>query len=98
MTDYPNGMMKAFAASAAAATEAAARINGEMMDFGRKRLETDASIAEAMLGVKSLQDLLALQREFMVQTLESYTEETGKLGTMAFDMTTNVVTRLGKAA
>ncbi|MEQ9228542.1 MAG: phasin family protein [Parvibaculum sp.] len=96
MTDYPHTVMDAFAASAAAAAEKAAIINKEILDFGQKRFETDASAVEAMLAAESLSDMLALQREFMMSAFESYTKETGRLRDLAMEMTDEVVGRLAR--
>lgn len=96
MTDYPRTVMDAFAASAAAAAEKAAIINKEILDFGQKRFETDAGTAEAMLAAESLSDMLALQRDFMMSTFESYAKETGKLRDMVMEMTDEMVGRLAK--
>lgn len=96
MTDYPHAVMDALAASAAAAAEKAAIINKEILDFGQKRFETDASTIEAMLAAESLSDMLALQREFMMSAFESYTKETGRLRELAMEMTDEVVGRLAR--
>lgn len=96
MTDYPRTVMDAFAASAAAAAEKAAIINKELLDFGQKRFETDASAAEALLAAESLSDMLALQRDFMMSTFESYTKETARIRELAIEMTDEVVGRLAK--
>lgn len=88
--DMSKDMMNALTSSAAAAAEAAARINDELLDFARRRFEDDASVAEAMLKAESLSDVVALQRDFLVSTFESYAEETGKLRQMAMDMTKDV--------
>lgn len=84
------GALAASAATAATAAEAAARLNAEILEFSRQRLDADAKTAEAILKAESLADILALQRDFMVSTLESYARETSKLGTMAMDLTRNV--------
>lgn len=93
MPDLSRNMMDAIAASAAAAAEKAATINKEILDFGQKRFETDASAVEAMLAAETISDMLALQREFMMSTFESYTKETGKLREMAMEMTDDMVGR-----
>jgi hypothetical protein len=90
MPDLSKDVLTALAASAAAAAEAATRINDEILEFRRQRFENDAGIAEAMLDVESFADILKLQRDFMVSVIESYAEETSKLGTMAMDMTKDV--------
>lgn len=88
--DMSKDMMNAFTSSAVAAAEAARRINDELLEFARQRFENDASVAEAMLKAESLADVVALQRDFLVSTFESYAEETGKLRRMAMDMTKDV--------
>ncbi|MDP1626086.1 phasin family protein [Parvibaculum sp.] len=96
MTDYPRTVMDAFAASAAAAAEKAAIINKEILDFGQQRFEADAGTAEAMLAAESLSDMLALQRDFMMSTFESYAKETARLRELAMEMTDEMVGRLSK--
>lgn len=97
MTDTPREipemskeMVNAFTASAVAAAEAARRINDELLDFARRRFENDASVAEAMIKAESLADIVALQRDFLVSTFESYAEETSRLRQMTMDMTKDV--------
>ncbi|MDZ4380905.1 MAG: phasin family protein [Parvibaculum sp.] len=97
MTDTPRAipdlskdMVNAMAASAAAAAEAARRINDELLEFARLRFENDAGVAEAMVKAESLADIVALQRDFLVSTFESYAVETSKLRKMAMDMTKDI--------
>lgn len=90
LPDLSKDMMTAMAASAAAAAEAARRINDELLEFARLRFENDASIAEAMIKAESLADIVALQRDFLVSTFESYAAETSKLRKMAMEMTKDV--------
>ncbi|MBO6634331.1 phasin family protein [Parvibaculum sp.] len=96
MNDISKEMFDAFAASAKAAADNAVLLNKELLEFGKTRIEIDASTAEAMLGAKSMSDLLALQRDFMVAAFEAYAEESGKLREMTMDMTNQMVGRISK--
>lgn len=96
MNDMPREMFDAFTATATAAANGMKRINTELMDFGKARLETDASAAEAIFGARSMKDMMALQRDFMVSTMEAYTQEATKLRDMTMEVTNEVMGHLPK--
>jgi hypothetical protein len=96
MNDMSREMIDAFTASANMAASGITRINAELMNFGKTRFDTDAATAEALLGAKSMTDMLALQRDFMVAAFEAYAEETGKLRDMTIELTNEMVERVAK--
>lgn len=96
MTDMPREMFDAFTASANAAANGMKRINTELMDFGKTRFETDTSAAEAIFAAKSMKDMMALQRDFMVSAMEAYTQEASKLREMTMEVTNEVMGHLPK--
>jgi hypothetical protein len=92
----PREMIDAFTASANAAASGMKKINTELMDFGKTRFETETSAAEAIFAAKSMKDMMALQRDFMVSTMEAYTQEATKLSELTTEVTSEVMGHLPK--
>lgn len=95
---FPKTFMDAFIASAAAATTGIQSFNVEMLEFTKSRLEGRLAATEALLAADSFKEAMDLQTEFMKQSLESYIEESGKLGEMAAKIGGEMVEKLVKPA
>jgi phasin family protein len=95
---FPKTFMDAFLASATAATNGMQSFNVEMLEFTKSRLEGRLAATEALLAADSFKEAMDLQTDFMKQSLESYIEESGKLGEMAAKIGSEMVEKLVKPA
>jgi hypothetical protein len=90
MSDYSTDIIKTFLATATTAAKGFQDINAEMLSFGKGQLDSRIEAMNAMLAAESVKDALAIQSEFMKTAIESYIEESGKLG----EMTTKVASEV----
>lgn len=58
-------------------------INAELLAFTKSQFEDQISVTKAMMGVKTLQDLIELQNDFAKNTFEAYTAHTTKISEVA---------------
>lgn len=58
-------------------------INAEVMAFTKNQIEDQISATKAMMGVKTLQELIELQNDFAKSAFEAYTAHTTKLSEVA---------------
>ena len=58
-------------------------INAEVMAFTKGQIEDQISATKAMMGVRTLQDLIELQNDFAKSAFEAYTAHTTKLSEVA---------------
>jgi phasin family protein len=58
-------------------------INAEIMAFTKAQIEDSISAAKAMMGVKTLQELIELQNDFAKSAFEAYTAHTTKVSEVA---------------
>ncbi|MFC3677199.1 phasin family protein [Ferrovibrio xuzhouensis] len=58
-------------------------INAEIMAFTKGQIEDSISAAKAMMGVKTLQELIELQNDFAKSAFEAYTAHTTKVSEVA---------------
>jgi len=65
------------------ATKGFETINAEVMAFTKTQIEDQISAAKAMMGAKTLQELIELQNGFAKSAFEAYTAHTTKLSEVA---------------
>lgn len=58
-------------------------LNAEVMAYTKGQVEEQISAAKAMMGVKTLQELIELQNDFAKSAFEAYTAHTTKLSEVA---------------
>ncbi|HEX6957870.1 MAG TPA: phasin family protein [Ferrovibrio sp.] len=58
-------------------------INAELLAFSKSQFEDQISTAKAMMGVKTLQELIELQNDFAKNAFEAYTAHTTKISEVA---------------
>ncbi|HEX7775842.1 MAG TPA: phasin family protein [Parvibaculum sp.] len=90
MSDYSTDFFKTFLATAATAAKGFQGINAEMLSYGKGQLDSRIAAMNAMLAAESVKDALEIHSEFMKTSVESFIEESGKLG----EMTTKVVSEV----
>lgn len=65
------------------ATKGFETINAEILAFTKAQIEGNISTAKAMMGVRTLQDLIELQNDFAKNAFEAYTAHTTKVSEVA---------------
>jgi phasin family protein len=65
------------------ATKGMETINAEVMAFTKTQIEDQISAAKAMMGAKTLQELIELQNGYAKSAFEAYTAHTTKLSEVA---------------
>ncbi|WP_298725489.1 phasin family protein [uncultured Ferrovibrio sp.] len=58
-------------------------INAEVMAFTKSQFEDQISVTKAMMGVKTLQELIELQNDYAKNAFEAYTAHTTKISEVA---------------
>ncbi len=91
MSDYSTDFLKTFIATTTTAANGLQSINAEMLSFGKSQLDSRIEAMKAMLAAETVKDALAIQSEFMKAAVESYIEETSKLGELTTKVASEVV-------
>jgi phasin family protein len=75
--------VEAYVTAGNVATKGLETINAEVMAFTKTQVEDQISAAKAMMGAKTLQELIELQNGFAKSAFEAYTAHTTKLSEVA---------------
>lgn len=75
--------VEAYVTAGNVATKGLESINAEVMAFTKTQVEDQISAAKAMMGAKTLQELIELQNGFAKSAFEAYTAHTTKLSEVA---------------
>lgn len=75
--------VEAYVSASNVATKGLETINAEVMAFTKTQVEDQISAAKAMMGAKTLQELIELQNGYAKSAFEAYTAHTTKLSEVA---------------
>lgn len=75
--------VEAFVSAGNVAAKGFESINAEVMAFTKNQIEDQISATKAMMGAKTLQELIELQNDFAKSAFEAYTAHTTKLSEVA---------------
>jgi len=75
--------VEAYVTAGNVATKGFETINAEVMAFTKTQVEDQISAAKAMMGAKTLQELIELQNGYAKSAFEAYTAHTTKLSEVA---------------
>ena len=75
--------VEAVMAASTACTKGMEAINAEMLGFARQMFDEGMTATKAMLGAKTLQEMVDLQTKFAKQNLDGFMTQSTKVGEMA---------------
>jgi phasin family protein len=87
MTDFGKETVEAFVAVGTATAKGVEAINAEVLAFSKAHFEDSVAAAKAVLGAKTLKEVVDLQTDFAKSTFESYLQQSSKLGELTAKLT-----------
>ena len=95
LRSYGKGNVDALLASGAIAARAAEDLGREVAAYGQSSLEKSLATSKAMMGARSLKEVVEIQNDFARSSVQAFIEETARLQQLSLKLAADAFALLG---